>query len=286
MIDFFLGLFEFTFIVLMLGLLTLFLGSLLVAWTWAHRMSLAPESRSISLSEVLTIAGVEWGALVTLIACHWSPLRPYFESPKFEPKDLGGPLRSTQLPVVLVPSLHLGNSVFRILFWRLKSNYFKSLWPFAWKSFLNQSTLLEDQLSRYLETVFEKTGSDRAFVISFGSSRPLVSRVLSRPRFSSKDIRWFCVSGPSTKPETYTFISTPRLKSAFSQEAPLDPQLLIVGERDTVAFPQKVFGDTFVSVPDVGHYGVLLHSRTVQSLLDALESDRRPSRMTTGPAAS
>ena len=271
MIDIFLGLFEALFVLGMLLLMAILLGSLLLAWSWGQKSSLVDGGKNMTFSEILTVAGIEWGAFIVLFFSQWSRLPTFQESPRLEK---GESPKVSQLPVVLVPSLHLGSGIFRVLMWRLKSHYFQSIWPFSWKSFLHQNTLLEDQLHRFVLECLERTGSNAITIVSFGSSRPLVSRVLNRPDLSDKQIRWICVSGPKESSDVYRFLSTPRLRKAFEQKTYLEPDVLIVGKNDTVCYPSSIFEESALVIPEVGHYGCLLHSTTVQKILDELSSPK------------
>lgn len=229
------------------------------------------KSANISLSEIFTTAGIEWGAFVTLLVCQIKGLDAVWEAPKFEEKDLETKIRSTQIPVILIPSMHFGASMFRFLYFRLRSHFYKSLWPFSWKSFLQDANLLEDQLARFLEDTLEKTGAPAFFVISFGSSYPIVAKCLSRPRFASKKFKWISISGPQIKSAPMKLISSPRIRSAFMQPTEGKPEMQIVGECDTLCYPHEVFGTPSpILIPNMGHYGVLLHSKTTQSILEAI----------------
>jgi len=271
MLDLILVSLQILFSLMMTGLLGLFIFFLLLSWAWAQHES-DKNGASIGLSEILTTAGVEWGAYVTILACHLGKLTVLWEAPRFEEKDLNSKIKSTQLPVILVPSMHFGSSMFRFLYFRLRSHFFKSLWPFAWKSFLQDSSLLEDQLARFLQEVLDRTGSQEFNLISFGSSHPIVSRCLSRPQFASKSFKWISISGPRIKSAPMKLLSTARIRSAFGQEpGPQTPTVQIAGQVDILCYPSEIFGlPEPIYVPNVGHYGVLLHSKTTQSILEAL----------------
>jgi hypothetical protein len=266
-VSFFLGFLELLFLLGVTAALGSFFMSLLFAWSWAQHQS--QMGRSVSLIDYLRVAAVEWGAFLTLVGCHFRKLQAYHEAPPL----LAGQFTIQQVPVIFVPSLHSGVESFQFLFWRLKKNYWNSLWPFRWKSFLEDPSLLEDQLHDYILKVIEKTKTQRFRIVSFGSSRPLVSRVLSRSDLTAYCDRWIAVSAPLRLPSTLRFVSTKRLLSVYVEEAVTQkhPDLMIIGDNDTICYPREIFGESRKIVIDqVGHFGTLLHSTTTQSILKEL----------------
>ncbi len=238
--------------------------SLLLSWTWAqHQHSLG---RSIKFSEILSAATVEWGALLTLILCHVRRLQPYHEAPPLKE----GEYSVQQIPVIFVPSLHLGVESFQFLFWRLKKNYWNSLWPFQWKSFLQDPVLLEDQLRNYLIDVISKTEAKRFRIISHGTSRPIVSRVLNDQNLHAYCDRWIAISAPQKLSQSLSFLTSKRVLAAYENREGIDksPDLNIIGENDSLCYPREVFGEgRQVTLNQVGYLGSLLHSTTTQSIL-------------------
>lgn len=258
---------EVLFVLLMLCILLGFLISLLFCWGWAQQMS--AQGRSFKLAEVLSIAGVEWGALMSLCLCHLVPLKRFFEAPPLS----AGETLPKQYPVIFVPSLHTGAQSFHFLFWRLKKNFWNSLWPFQWKSFLESPALLEDQLRAYIEDVIRLTGTTRFRIISFGSSRPLVSRILDQCELKAYCDQWIAISAPERLSAANQFLSTQRVRQAYQLEQGTKklPDLLIIGENDFLCYPRDCFGEgKSLLLPQVGHFAPLLHSTTTQTILREL----------------
>lgn len=248
----------------MLSLLLLFIFYLNLAWTWAQTM----HTEKISFRDILATAAIEWGASLNIIVSHFWPLRRYLETPPLDSESLSSPL---QLPILFVPSLNTHSSVFFFLFWRLKKNYWKSLWPFRWKSFLKDPILLADQLTHQIEVMIKKTGAKRFRVISFGGSRPLVSYVLSQQNLSAYCDKWIAISAPEKRSRTNQLLSTERQRAVYEDlnlSETRKPDLLIVGENDLFCYPDEVWGDCRkIEIPNVGHYGAGLHSTTTQNIM-------------------
>lgn len=179
-----------------------------------------------------------------------------------------------QIPIIFVPSLHLGSGCFSFLFWRLKKNFWNNLWPFQWKSFLEKTELLEDQLFEYIQEVISRTQTQRFRVISFGTSRPLVARVLNNPKLKAYCDHWVAISSPEKLSPTLKFFGTRRMYDAYEKfEESKKPDLVIVGEGDLICYPREVFGEgQRLQVPQVGHFGTLLHAHTTQAIMKELES--------------
>lgn len=250
----------------MLGILALLLFAFLFSWAWAMNQ----EEKKLSFSEILAVAAVEWGAFLSLLAAHLRPHRDFYEAPPLRDRDI----TSHQLPIIFVPSLHLGAGVFRFLMWRLRKNFWNSLWLFRWKSFLNDPELLEDQLQTYIATVIERTKASRFRIVSFGTSRPLVSQVLSRPDLAAYCDKWIAVSSPKLLPKSLNFLSLARAKKSYQrfQKEGRDPDLLIVGENDFFCYPTECWGEVKqVILPHVGHFGAALHALCTQNIMRELQ---------------
>jgi len=255
-----------------MGLLLLMLFfSLLLTWSWAQFES---QNRQVGLVELLSTAAIEWGAMVSILGAHFYRPGILWEVPRFEDKLSSQNLRPTQIPIILVPSLHVGPSVFCFLYLRLKSHYFQSLWPFQFKSFLKDSIFLEKQLKDFLLEVVTKTASPRCVIISFGTSYPIVSRVLANQTSKTK-FDWIAISGASKMPDTLKFVSSSSLNSAYVDETKQIPDLSLYGDKDTVCYPKNIFlGKQKLEIPEVGHFGALLHSKCSHSILTELQSIR------------
>jgi len=252
----------------MLGILLLFLFLLLLSWTWAQ-VSEDADQDSIGLTEILSTTGIEWGAILTLTLGQIRGVERFWEAPPLS----AGIISARQIPIVFVPSLHTGSGIFKILIWRLQKHFFTSLWPFSWRSFLKSNDLLEDQLLKFIQDVLKTTRSSQVRVVSFGTSRPVISRVLAHPSLSDYQKKWIAISAPKTLSRTLKFLSSVRLKSVFQNDFRIgqEPNLLIRGSHDVFCYPKDVWGETqSITISPVGHYSVLLHPATVQRTLDEL----------------
>jgi hypothetical protein len=255
---------QFVFGAFMIVLLFLFLFSLLLSWTWAQAQKKHP-----SFTEILSVTATEWGSQVILIWGHLFPPKVFHHAPPLS----RGVRSKKQIPVILVPSLHTGAGIFFTLIWRLKNHHFTSLWPFTWKSFLRSQTLFEDALADYIQDVLKKTQSNRFQIISFGTSRPLVANVISQPRFAKSCIKWIAISAPAATSRTMKFLSTAKLRSAYTEAENIEkiPEILIHGTHDTFCFPNSLWtAEEKVAISPIGHYGTVLHSKTVQAVLEGL----------------
>ena len=254
---------------IILSLLILYFFSLLLVWSWAQSMK--PETGMI---EIFSTAAIEWGAVVSVIVTHLRRAKPFFEAPPLKPTD-PGPVSSTQLPVIFVPSLHTGASLFNFLLWRLKKHYFASLWPYNGSSFLKNGRLIEDEIEQFIEMVLTKTGATQFKIVSFGSSRTIIAKLLEK-KYSKNCKKWIAVSAPEKLSPPFKLLSSERLRSTFQESEPfrLQPDLLIVGTHDSLCYPEEVWGAAKrISVPSLGHYSVFLHSTTTQKVLEALQRD-------------
>lgn len=225
--------------------------------------------RSISFNELLSVAAVEWGAFLTIMSCHLLPLRSFHEAAPLR----DGEFTIQQVPVIFVPSLNLGAASFQFLFWRLKKNYWNSLWPFQWKSFLESPELLEDQLRNFIKQVIANTETKRFRIISFGTSRPIVSRVLDDTHLQAYCDRWIAISSPEILPDTLKFVATKKSLLCYNSSVNTKkrPDLVILGENDFICYPRQVFGESRQLVlSQMGHLGSLLHSETTQAILKEL----------------
>ncbi len=260
--EYLIALSQLIFVLFMLGIMCLFLLVLLQTWSWAQQQE--PE---MSFADILSTTAIEWGALITLMFTHLKPPAIFNETPPIgrEKHD------AKQYPILFVPSLHTGRGVFSILCWRLKKHFYTSLWPFQWKPFLNSSALLEDQLLQFILEITRKTNSPILRVMSFGSSHPIVARVLDHPSLSHITKKWISVSGPRSMSQTMKFLSTRRIREVFAADFKFRSRanLLIHGSRDVFCWPESIFeAERMVSVHPVGHFSVLLHPTTVQRALD------------------
>lgn len=256
----------------MLGSILLFLFILASTWTWAQYQT-QTQKIEISLSEILTTASIEWIAMVILSFGQFRSLKPLFEAPPLEyvkPEQLS----TKQIPIIFVPSLHTSGGLFSILMWRLKKHFYLSLWPYSWRSFLKDSRLLEDELTEFIRTVLKETKSSKFRILSFGSSRRIVSRILSSDEFSKHCEKWIALAAPETMSATMRFLQTERLRSSYFEDTtPLvrSPDLLLCGTHDLFCYPPSVFGEGRTHrVSPVGHYSLLIHPDVVQKTLEEL----------------
>ncbi len=259
---------EILFTVFMLSILGLYIFWLLLTWSWAQHQTKNDAGQSPRWKDVLSMASIEWGAVLTLVATHLQRVHFVYRAPPLRFEDE----TRRQWPIVFVPSLHTGRGLFAIPIWRLKKNFYSSLWPFTWKSFLNSSSLLEDELAHYLTDLIQKTEAPYFRMISFGSSYPIVARVLERPEIKKHCRQWIGISAPSQMSSTMTFLSSKRLREAYQNtDLPRFPDLLIRGSNDSVCYPDDVWkAEREVVISPVGHYSVLLHSTCVRTLLDEM----------------
>jgi pimeloyl-ACP methyl ester carboxylesterase len=257
---------ELIFIVLMLCILGLFLISLLFAWAWG----MAQEETSLSVLDILAVASVEWGAFLTVAVAQLQPVRHFHEAPPLRDRNFS----PQQLPVIFVPSLHLGAGLFRFLTWRLKKNFWNSLWLFQWKPFLRDPLLLEDQLHSFIEETLQRTQATRFRIVSFGTSRPIVANVLHRADLSEYCDKWIAISSPASLPKSLRFFSSAKAKRAYQNALGIEkiPDLLIVGENDFFCYPSSCWGESQqVVLPHVGHFGTPLHALCTQSVIRELQ---------------
>lgn len=260
-----LALCQYIFILMMLGIIALFLFHLLLSWAWAQQ-----NREPIDFAGFFSTGAIEWGAMVVLHACRLFKARPFYETPPLRYEAAS----QFQFPIVFVPSLHSGPGIFRILVWRLKKHFYSSLWPFSWRPFLQSSVLLEDELAQYLIQLLKKTESTNFRIISFGTSRPIVGRVLERPELKGRCDHWIAISAPAQLSPTLRFLSTARLKSVFTDETSpmMQPHLLIRGSSDTFCYPDDVWNhEKQLIISPAGHYASLLHPTTVQTVLEELK---------------
>ncbi|MDB5038873.1 MAG: hypothetical protein JWQ35_2401 [Bacteriovoracaceae bacterium] len=253
------------FILFIFSIALLFLFVLLLTWSWAQ----TTDQETVSLREILSTTAIEWGALITLTMGQIIGVKGFWEAPPI----LSEKVSARQLPVIFIPSLHTSSGLFRILLWRLQKHFFTSLWPFSWKSFLNSNDLLEDQLLQFIHDVLKSTKSPTIRLVSFGTSRPIISRVLSHPSLSEIQKHWIAISAPKKLSRTLQFLSTTRTKNCFqiSTRSFTEPNLLIRGSRDVICYPDDVWGEgRSVSISPIGHYAVMLHPITVQRALEEL----------------
>lgn len=258
-------------------LLILFGFFLLTAWSWAQHQTENDSEPHPKWVDIISLAAVEWGAFLTLLAFHGRRLENIWEASQFAPRDWEQRIPSTQLPIVLVPSPLWSSSLYRLLFYRLRAHYYKSIWPFSFKSFVRDQSLLQYDLEVFLKEVMAKTGSLKLTVISFGSSRPLVARALASKELASLDVQWIAISAPSKLSAPHKLLRWPSIHSIYSNagDEVRAPDILIRGERDSLTYSRdNVWGQPLRTeiIQDVGHYGALLHSKAVQQILAVLES--------------
>jgi hypothetical protein len=272
------GLLQLSFIVVMLGLLSILLICLLLSWTWAQHRSM--EGKPLSFASWMSAAAVEWGAIVCLLASHLKKPKTVHYTPRFLSREDGAQMPPTQRPIVFVPSLHSSSRLFQFLVYRLRSNYFKSLWPLSLPSFLKDPELLVWDLKNRLLEVHRKTGSFEFHVVSFGSSRPLVAQALSEiSQMYGIQLRWICLSGAAKISGPLQFLAPPRTLRIYESwpREERSPDLLVSAENDFFLYPDSIWGSSLrhVVVPDVGHFACLLHSATVQAILSELQSQEQ-----------
>lgn len=255
------------FILFIFAIALLYLFCLLLAWAWGQSTSEIEEDQ-MSFGFLLSTAAIEWGAILTLIPGQILGSKIFHEAPKIT----SGRESPKQIPVIFVPSLQTGAGIFRILLWRLKEHYFTSLWPFSWKPFLIANDLLEDQLLDFLQNILKKTESPAIRMISFGSSRPVIGRVLKHPSLSEIQVKWIAISAPKSLSQTLRFLSSPKSKSVYSEtRMGLEPDLLIRGQTDLFCYPDSVWGEgRQLKLPTVGHFAAVLYPTTVQRILDEI----------------
>lgn len=258
---------ELIFVGLMLGVLAILLLALLFAWAWGMQR----DQDSLNVIDILAVASVEWGAFLTIVAAHFKPLRNFYEAPPLKGKEFS----AQQLPVIFVPSLHLGAGLFHFLTWRLKKNFWNSLWLFQWKPFLRDPILLEDQLYSFIQRTLRTTQASQFRIVSFGTSRPLVAKVLGRSDLAEYCDKWIAISAPEDLPRSLRFFSSLKTGKAYlsSAEKRRAPDLLIVGENDFFCYPEACWGEgKKVVLPHVGHFGASLHALCTQSIMKELQS--------------
>lgn len=265
----FIGILQLVFILFVVSIGLLFIFFLLLTWTWAQNLE-DEGSENANLSDLFSTTAIEWGAILTLVLNQILSAETFWEAP---PLNESAP-NPKMVPILFVPSLHTSAGIYRILIWRLKKHFFTSLWPFSWKPFLMMNDLLEDQLLQFIHDVLRNTRSHKLRVISFGSSRPIVSRVLQHSSLSEIDKTWISISGPKSISRTLKFLTTRRLRSVFHEDFKnsMDPHLLIRGTRDVICYPDSVWGPQRSAViSGIGHYASLLHPTTLQRILSEFE---------------
>ncbi|PIR22784.1 MAG: hypothetical protein COV44_06405 [Deltaproteobacteria bacterium CG11_big_fil_rev_8_21_14_0_20_45_16] len=256
---------ELAFVIGMLGLLILFIFHVNLAWSWAQNHL----NQKLELPDILSAAAIEWGGLISIFGFHLKRIRRFYEAPPL----LDSKVDPQQIPIIFIPSLHHGPEIFHFLFWRLKRNFWNSLWPLRWKSYLQTPELLEDQLAAYVEKVMSDTKSPRFRIISFGTSRPIVARLLNRSNLKTYCDKWIAISAPNELSAVHRLLNSERTRLAYedNEHNHKEPDLLIVGERDLICYPPSVWGNgRFVQVAHVGHYGAALHSLTTTSIIREL----------------
>lgn len=242
----------------------MFIFFFVLSWSKAQRLQ-SEQSFAVILSE----AAVEWGAAVSLLVAQLFSLKAIHETPPIGDQEVA----PQQIPVIFVPSLHSGSGVFIFLVWRLKKNFWNSLWPFRWKSFLRNPEFLKDQLLNYIEEVLRKTNSKRFRLVSFGSSRQIISQILQDSRLRNYCDRWLAISGPEKISEVHQFLRSQTLIESFSDSSSglVSPDIVIVGETDSFCYPENVWGDVpVVKLSNVGHFGAALHSTTTRTIMHEL----------------
>ena len=256
---------ELVFAVLMLCVILLYALLFSCVWAWAQNNIEA----NFDFFDLISATAIEWGAIISLIVLHFYPARVYHEAPPLK-EDRDSP---TLTPIIFVPSLHTGSSIFNFMIWRLKKNNWHSLWHFQWKFFLKDSELLEDQLFNTISEVIEKTNARRFRIVNFGSSRPVVMRVLNRKDLRAYCDKWIAISSPISLSNFFQFISSIRLKKVYAtiESENKNPDLQIIGENDFFSYPISHFGEgRKILIPKIGHFSCLLHSTTIQSTLKEL----------------
>ncbi len=249
----------------MLSVILLYVFLFSCVWSWAQNR---PDSR-LDLLGLISTAAIEWGAILSLALMHFYPARVFNEAPPLSTTEVN----PQHIPIIFVPSMHTSASIFNFLIWRLKKNDWYSLWPFHWKFFLNDSELLQDQLFTFISEVIEKTKAQRFRLISFGTSRPIVLKVLNRGDLKAYCDKWIAISSPLKLSSFYSFVSSPKLKKVYGDESleAKDPDIQIVGEDDFFCQSADHFGNgKKVVVPKIGHFASLLHSSTIQHTLKEL----------------
>lgn len=214
-------------------------------------------------TRLISQAAVEWAGILSLLVAHLRQPKIYHETP---PLHLAPVHTPEQIPILFIPSPHMGASVFNLALWRFKKHFWLSLWPFQWKPFLQDPLLLEDQLKAFIQEVLKKTEAPVFRVISFGSSYPIVAKSIES--FSQCD-KWVAISSSKDLSAVMNFLSAERVKEAYQKlSSKKIPNLVIRGENDTVCYPASLFSsEQELIVPEIGHFGCLLHSSTIRKLL-------------------
>lgn len=260
-----LWLFQATFVMSVLCITLLFV--IAFALSWSRAQSEAPH---LGFIEILTIAGIEWGAWISLMAAHLRPVKSFHEAP---PLKTAYP-HPRQVPIIFIPSLHTSCRIFGMLLWRLKQNFCTSLWIFSWKSFVRDELLLKKSLLVFIQEIAAETKSNEIHLISFGTSRPVIASLLEDPGLKNLRFRWIAISAPAFRSSTLRFLSTDRLNNTFKSESPTQkqPDLLIRGSEDFFCYPNDIWGKVpNIVVERMGHYSTLLHSKTTQTVLEYFE---------------
>jgi len=175
-----------------------------------------------------------------------------------------------------VPSLHTGPEIFHFLHWRLRKRYWNSLWPFEWRSFLSRKELLEDNLAAFIEQVIAETQARRFRIISFGSSFPIVRSVLAQESLKAYCDHWIAISSPQEFSRTMQLLSSQRVRDVYEKgtvehENIRKPDLLVVGQKDLICYPEGVWSKTQrLNIAEAGHFTPLLHSATTERCIQEL----------------
>lgn len=237
------------------------------ALSWSRAQAEAPET---TFSQILTHAGIEWGAWISLIGAHLKPIASFYEAPPLN--DSKGHPR--QIPIIFIPSLHSSPRIFGMLIWRLRKNFCTSLWPFAWKPFIRDELFLKKFLLQHIQDIIARTKSRKINIVSFGTSRPVISKLLEEPQLRDIQFKWIAISAPAHRSPTLRFISSDRIKNTFSESpaSSREPDLLIRGSHDFFCYPESVWGTgASIVIEPMGHYSTLLHSKTTQTILEFFE---------------
>lgn len=263
------------FVILMLGIIGLFALNLMLSWAWAQNQS-SDLKTSHGLRDILSIASVETIAQIILGIGHFRKPKVFLDAPPLD--SVASHFVRKQLPVIFIPSLHTGAGLFSVMIWRLKRHNYSSLWPFAWKPFLKDHELLEDQLADYLRQVLIRTRGTRFRIVSFGSSRRVISHVLQMPEFKEACEKWIAFAAPSKASATMKFMLTARIRSSYIEDESIltkHPHALLVGTHDIYCYPKEVFGeDNIEFVEPVGHYSLMIHPSVTQKAIEELATSQ------------
>lgn len=237
-------------------------------WSWAQQ-----QKQVVEMREILGIAATEWAAVLVCFLLQLAPLKSFFEAPPLANMSAS----PQQIPVIFVPSLHTRAGIFFPFYWRLKGLFFNSLWFFDWHFFLKDPSLMEDELSQFIDDVLLKTQAQRFRLVSFGSSRPIVSKVLQNPKRLSYCEQWIAISSPTRLGGFQKMLLSRRMKNAYEDFQNANQKtcdLSFHGQRD-LFFSEESLSDLSQQARGftTGHFGCLFEVEMIDEVERKLSLD-------------